>query len=63
MKRTRMTRQERIEQGAHSLVYCYDEGHDVMNLPAVLDMWKTYSLETCEAILEKAKQIIKERGE
>lgn len=60
MKRTRMTRQERINLGAHSLVYCYKEGHDVMNLPTVLDMWKTYSLETCEAILEKAKQMLKE---
>lgn len=63
MARTRMTKKERIELGAHSLVYCYDNGHEVMNLPTVLDIWKTYSLETCEAILERAKEILKERGE
>lgn len=57
-----MTRAERIEQGASALVYCYEHGHDVMNLSAVLDMWKTYSLETCEKILARAKQIIKENA-
>lgn len=60
MARTRMTKKERIGLGAHSLVYCYEQGHDVMNLPVVLDMWKTYSLETCEAILARAKEMLKE---
>lgn len=62
MKRTRMTKKERIEEGAHSLVYCHKQGHDVMNIVAVLDMWKTYSLETCEAILERAKEMLKEEA-
>lgn len=60
MARTRMTKKERIELGAHSLVYCHKQGHEVMNIATVLDMWKTYSLETCEAILARAKEILKE---
>lgn len=57
-----MTRAERIDQVASVLVYCYDNGHDVLNLPAVLDMYKTYSLETCEKALAKAKEIVRERS-
>lgn len=60
MARTRMTKKERIELGAHSLVYCYKQGHEVMNIATVLDMYKTYSLETCEAILARAKEMLKE---
>lgn len=58
-----MTRAERIERTAGALVYCHDNGHDVLNIVAVLDLYKTYSLETCEKALERAKEIIKERGE
>ena len=60
MARTRMTKKERIELGAHALAYCYKQGHDVMNIATVLDMWKTYSLETCEAILARAEEMLKE---
>lgn len=56
-----MRKAERIEQGASVIAYCYEKGHDVLNLPAVLDMYKTYCLETCEKILERAKEIIKEK--
>lgn len=55
-----MTRLERIEQGASAVAYCYENGYDVLNLSAVLAMYKTYSLETCEKILERAKQIVEE---
>lgn len=56
-----MKKIERIELGASSVAYCYEQGHDVLNLSAVLDMYKTYSLETCEKILERAKEIVKEK--
>lgn len=56
-----MKKAERIEQGASVVAYCYEQGHDVLNLSAVLDMYKTYSLETCEKILERAKEIVKEK--
>lgn len=56
-----MTRKERIRQTAVCLVYCYDQGHDVLNLPAVLNLYRTYCLETCESALELAKQMIEER--
>ena len=56
-----MKKAERIEQGASDIAYCYEKGHDVLNLSAVLDMYKTYCLETCEKILERAKEIIKEK--
>lgn len=62
MTRTRMTKKERIELGAHSLVYCYKQGHDVMNIATVLDMYKTYSLETCEAILARAEEMLEEEA-
>lgn len=62
MARTRMTKKERIELGARSLVYCHKQGHEVMNIATVLDMWKTYSLETCEAILARAEEMLKEEA-
>lgn len=60
MKGNKMKRAERIEIAASSVAYCYKCGHDVLNLSAVLDMYKTYCLETCEKILERAKEIVKE---
>ena len=54
-----MKKAERIELGASAVAYCYKQGHDTLNLSAVLDMYKTYSLETCEKILERAKQLVR----
>ena len=55
-----MKRLERIELAAGTVAYCYNHGHDVLNLSAVLDMYKTYSLETCEKVLSRAKEIVRE---
>lgn len=57
-----MKKAERIELGASAIAYCYKQGHDVLNLSAVLNMYKTYSLETCEKILERAKELVKENA-